>query len=595
MVTTTKTADSLSVEQKETWREIRKELEEVGITVEDFNRNKGFIIGWIKQAFQTGDFEERPLAQCGDSNILAHTNWEEPKHWECPVDDCLYATGDEIQILDHLLDCGLSATAEITSETALSTAEHIAPRVERLKIQIQQSPQTSALIANNGFDSISPRLEKSLELAPLDPEDITPLDSVSHAPERPISWVASSAPYETFHATSQSRKNNPMLSPPPNTSSRRTRLRYGAAFLSGLRYSGSDLLAAATKNQITKVQKILNASIPVNYADNETLNTALHIAVRKGHVALTEMLLDRKADVRATNRAGMTPLHSAVLETHGPTLKIVPLLVERGADIEAKAEGDAPLHTATLAGNVVAFQILLDAGANIKAEDSYGRRIMRRAATLGKADIVKLCLDNGEKMTDRQDEQASLLQLAAANGHLPVVELLLEHGADVNVANQKGRTALIEAVTNRQFEIARSLLDHGADLEATEEYQMNALNWAVHAEDADMVRLLAEHGADVDAKGHEWTALHAAASDGRTAMVEVLLEKGANVDARDGDGRTALHVAVHSGNEATLQMLLDRGANTKSRDKHGVTALGEAMVHKNKAMVRILESAASPG
>ena len=52
------TLESLSDTEKENWRKIRKELEEVGISVEAFNANKDIILNWIRQAKASGAFEE---------------------------------------------------------------------------------------------------------------------------------------------------------------------------------------------------------------------------------------------------------------------------------------------------------------------------------------------------------------------------------------------------------------------------------------------------------------------------------------------------------------------------------------------------------
>jgi hypothetical protein len=60
-VVTTQTADSLSSHSKETWRAIRKELEEIGITVAAFDLNRDFIIEWFKRAIATGAFEEQTI------------------------------------------------------------------------------------------------------------------------------------------------------------------------------------------------------------------------------------------------------------------------------------------------------------------------------------------------------------------------------------------------------------------------------------------------------------------------------------------------------------------------------------------------------
>jgi hypothetical protein len=58
---TTQTVNSLSTDEKETWRIIRKELEGIGITVAAFDANRDFIMGWFKTAIASGAFEEQTL------------------------------------------------------------------------------------------------------------------------------------------------------------------------------------------------------------------------------------------------------------------------------------------------------------------------------------------------------------------------------------------------------------------------------------------------------------------------------------------------------------------------------------------------------
>ena len=53
------TVESLSADERQLWRSIRKELEEIGITVDAFNANKDFIFDWFVRALETGAFEEQ--------------------------------------------------------------------------------------------------------------------------------------------------------------------------------------------------------------------------------------------------------------------------------------------------------------------------------------------------------------------------------------------------------------------------------------------------------------------------------------------------------------------------------------------------------
>ncbi|KAH8648138.1 hypothetical protein BGZ60DRAFT_437694 [Tricladium varicosporioides] len=58
-VISTQTVDSISVNEKEVWRAIRKELEDIGITTEAFDANKSFIMQWFQKALERGDFQEQ--------------------------------------------------------------------------------------------------------------------------------------------------------------------------------------------------------------------------------------------------------------------------------------------------------------------------------------------------------------------------------------------------------------------------------------------------------------------------------------------------------------------------------------------------------
>jgi hypothetical protein len=53
------TVDSLCIDEKQIWRIIRRELEDIGITVTAFDANKIFIFEWFIKAVAGGAFEER--------------------------------------------------------------------------------------------------------------------------------------------------------------------------------------------------------------------------------------------------------------------------------------------------------------------------------------------------------------------------------------------------------------------------------------------------------------------------------------------------------------------------------------------------------
>lgn len=72
-VVTTQTIESLSIDKKETWRTIRKELEEIGISVAAFDANKVFIMEWLKNAISIGAFEDQSFED--DSGSTSQGDW----------------------------------------------------------------------------------------------------------------------------------------------------------------------------------------------------------------------------------------------------------------------------------------------------------------------------------------------------------------------------------------------------------------------------------------------------------------------------------------------------------------------------------------
>ena len=60
------TVDSLSPDDKEVWRTIRKELEDIGITVAAFDANKDFLFECSTNAVETGAFQEEEMPSPSD-------------------------------------------------------------------------------------------------------------------------------------------------------------------------------------------------------------------------------------------------------------------------------------------------------------------------------------------------------------------------------------------------------------------------------------------------------------------------------------------------------------------------------------------------
>ena len=98
-------------------------------------------------------------------------------------------------------------------------------------------------------------------------------------------------------------------------------------------------------------------------------------AAKKNSVESAKGLLARDPNLLdARDKDGSTPLHCAVWKGH---LQMVEALINAGADVNAENENDhwgtTPLHAAAHANQAGIAQLLIDHGAEVNAKDREGR------------------------------------------------------------------------------------------------------------------------------------------------------------------------------------------------------------------------------
>jgi hypothetical protein len=109
-------------------------------------------------------------------------------------------------------------------------------------------------------------------------------------------------------------------------------------------------------------------------------STALHVAAAAYRTRVVQALLDRGADVRASNRRGAEPLHAAAVGAPGSSTwdppaqaATIACLIAAGADPNAiDKSGVTPLHRAVRTRCAAAVQALLDHGADAHRSNHNG-------------------------------------------------------------------------------------------------------------------------------------------------------------------------------------------------------------------------------
>src|SRR5438093_1029313 len=150
-------------------------------------------------------------------------------------------------------------------------------------------------------------------------------------------------------------------------------------------------------------------------------------------------LLQKKADVNATQIDGTTALHWAV---RADDLETAELLIRAGANASATNRyGVTPLYLATVNGNAAIIQRLLEADADPNSVDPAGETALMTAARTGAPEALRVLLDRGAKVNAPEPEfQETALMLAVRENHPAAVKLLIERGAELNAHTRIGAT-----------------------------------------------------------------------------------------------------------------------------------------------------------
>ena len=131
-------------------------------------------------------------------------------------------------------------------------------------------------------------------------------------------------------------------------------------------------------------------------------------------------------------------------------------LLKNGADCNSRnEEGATALMLAAGAGNLALVEMLIKAGAEVDAVDANGWTALMKALlnyeqNRGFPDVVSELIEAGANIEHQVSYGTRPLMIAAGYGEARVVEVLLAAGVDVGAMNEGGRTAKTIAETKER-------------------------------------------------------------------------------------------------------------------------------------------------
>ena len=198
------------------------------------------------------------------------------------------------------------------------------------------------------------------------------------------------------------------------------------------------------------------------------------------------------------------------------------------------SDADGRLLAASAAGDPLAIEAALADGADPDARDAAGSPALMLATVARAPGAVRVLID-AEADVDAQDaERFTPFLYAGAEGLLDILTLANDAGADPAITNRYGGVALIPASERGHVEVVRYLLSEtDVDVDHVNDLGWTALLEAILLSDGgprhqEIVRLLIENGADVDqADGAGVRPLTHAIARGQTEIVTILEAAGA--------------------------------------------------------------------
>ncbi len=386
--------------------------------------------------------------------------------------------------------------------------------------------------------------------------------------------------------------------------------------------SGNTALHLAVLNDapIEYIRYLIDAGSDVN-ARNKNGDSVLFIAVQKNRKDAGDILLEKDADIFATNvqndsplrialtrggevqdwlitsktlnttdGSGNTPLHYAA---EWQLNNAVISLIQKGAKVTAEnANGETALFSAVKSDNPETIQILVDNGAIVDSKDNHardnlGNTPLHAAVKWNATEAARTLISLGVDVNAQNLSGKTALNEACRSAKREMAVLLIQSGADINAADAAGRTVLMDAISSRNEEMVSLLLGYGANVQIQEIYGRNAYHAAALTGDISIINMVRNAGGNPlsrDAGGESPFSLVLKAD---FAVIQAVL--GNDTTIVDSDGNTPVHIAVENGVSKTLlTQLLNTGFPVSQRNGKGMTALNIAVEKDNESLALVL-------
>ena len=347
------------------------------------------------------------------------------------------------------------------------------------------------------------------------------------------------------------------------------------------------LILALDNKRLDNVSYLISKGARAEDPDDKGNTPVMRYALA-GKMDVAQALVEGGVNVKKTNHEGQTLLHILSASGWYAAAKVIPLVVERGGNIEARDnEGLTPLAVSIKRKKIKNLEALLAAGAKPagKIDDWH---VTFYAYEKWSSNICLLLLEKGADKSLRNDNNQTLLHRAMDWNDQGFTPKFLEMKPDLDPLDNDHRTPLMIALKRVRIDLAWLLMQKGARLDLADNEGWTVQHYLASYNTPAMLAFTAGKVKNDVADREGRTPLAVAISGGKTKNVELLLEGGANPNGQDEKGNRLIALALQKNRVAIAKLLLAKGADLTVKDKEGNTLLKLAAQTGNVEFINVL-------
>jgi ankyrin repeat protein len=348
----------------------------------------------------------------------------------------------------------------------------------------------------------------------------------------------------------------------------------------------TDIIRLSLDKQLVTAEKLKS--------EDSNGRTLFHDASERGRTSTMSLLLDHGVDIEKASDDGETALTLAAMAGKPDAVRLLIDHLELshwhkdGVRLLFRLASSKNIETSVGHANVVRHLLEKKNAIDPDKHDEHHNTALIRATVTGNILIAEALLECGANPSLKDGVEDGPLFVAAAHGRLDIIKLLLRRGALPLACHYRGWTAMHIASRDQGPDVLEVLFRACPDLlEQGTRSGRTPLHCA--SRNPASTEWLVKQGADIDAKGDDGdTALMLASRCGSIQVVELLLMHHARLDLVNKEGKTALHHAAENGHWMLAEKLLDADEDMvtiNAPDQNGRTALSIAIAEDERDFV----------